>query len=157
MTLTKQQLDTLNEPTTIVIVMDGGIDSAIAQRWLAKHAPKVIEDARMYDELHVPHLQGNMTVCAVYRRPDTPALNYTIADQGRVLSAPRPDSETFAEVVVTQPIKVADYWSRPNPRTPGTIDMPRFMEALQASLLPMRMNYIDKGEQKPSILKLGTL
>jgi hypothetical protein len=163
MTIDKKLLDTLSEPNTIVIIQDGGVDSQIAERWLEKHAPKVVEEQRVYTELHLPHLQAPQSVCAVFRSPKTPAVGYVVNQQGSLVSFPRPDMPkgddpgTFSEVVVTKPIKVGDYWQRTNTRAPGAPDRPAFMQALQETLIPLRLDFADKGEAKPEILALRTL
>jgi len=157
MTIEKRQIEQLADPNTIVLVLDGGIDAQIAERWLRKNAPKAEQDQRVYDVLELPHLQASMQVCAVFRSPETPALAYSETAQGALVSRPRPDAETFAEMVVTEPVKVGDYWVRDNPRQPGKPDVSAFMQALNTAVRPYRLDYIDKGEQRPSVLKLRTL
>jgi len=157
MTIDKRLIEALNDPNTIVLVLDGGIDAQIAERWLRKHAPKVEQDARLYDTLELPHMQASMQVMAVFRDPSTPAVAYHENGQGAVLSRPRPDSDTFAEIVVSEPVKVGDYWVRDNPRQPGKPDLHAFMQAMHEAFRPYRLDYIDKGNQTPSKLKLRTL
>ena len=155
--ITKAQIDTLTEPTTIVIIADGGTDSEVVERWLRKAAPKVVEEQRYYSELHLALLQPGQAVCALFRSPETPALEYYTDASGRQLSKMRPDEQLFPELVITKPVKTADFWQRANPRTPGHINTTEFLQALNESLIPMRLDYTDKGEHKPSILKLKTL
>lgn len=158
MAIDKKLIDTLQDANTIVVMQDGGVDAAIAERWLKQNAPSVLADERVLIELHLTHLLPGQAVCAVFRRPDTPAMNYNVrADNGAVVTTPRPDADTFAEIVVTKPVKVGDYWDKPHARAPGKPNTSAFLEALSQTLLPLRLVYADKGEQKPQILKLGTL
>jgi len=163
MTIDKKLIDALNDQNTIVIIQDGGIDGAIAERWLRAHAPKVVSDERVYDTIKIPHLQASQTVIAVFRSPNTPAQDIVTADQGRMLHRARPeqpkgdDPGTFSEIVVTPPVKVGDFWQRTNPRQPGYIDVPAFMAALQPTLIPLRLDWADKGMDKPTELKLRPL
>lgn len=159
-------LDVLNDPNTIVLVLDSSVESQIAMRWLRANAPKCVADQRVLtDGLDLRQLQAAFTLCAVYRNPERPAFEYEPDKQGVVRARPRPDQANqntgdpglFSEMVITKPVKVSDFWDRPSPTAFGTINTARFLEALQPTLSPFRLDYIDKGEQRPSIMKLSTL
>ena len=157
MTVTKAQLETLQDTGTIVLVLDAGIDSQVAQRWLKLNAPKAVQDLRVLTTLDLSQLQASETICAVFRWPETPAVNQGPDPAGVIRSTPRPDPDLFAEMFVTRPVKVGDYWDRPNAGVRGKVDIARFLEAIAPTLLPYRLDYIDKGEQYPRIMKLSTL
>jgi hypothetical protein len=157
MTITKQQLDALLDTNTIVLALDAGTESQVAFRWLQKHAPKALQDQRVLTELHLMQLQAAVSVCAVFRYPVNAAVNYEPDKAGVIRTYPRPDAELFEEMHATKPVKVGDYWDRPSPTSPGKPDVPRFLDALQQTLVPYRLDFIDKGEAKPSIMKLAAL
>jgi len=152
--ITKAQIELLNDISTIIVVPDGGIEADIVNRWLRQHAKKAEEEQRVFDALYLHHLQAGQTVVGVYRDPSTPALAYSEGPQGSIVSKPRPDSETFGELVVTAPVKVADHWVRDNPRAPGRPDLTAFKQALDTALLPKRLDYTDKGEARPQVLRM---
>lgn len=158
MTIDKKLLEQISsDANTIVLVLDAGNESQIAMRWLQKNAPKALMDQRVWTDIRLMQLMAPMSVCAVFRMPISPAVNYGPDLAGVIRTSPRPDSELFEEMKVTTPVKVGDYWLRPSPTSLGQPDVPRFLEALQATLVPYRLDYIDKGEQRPNIMKLASL
>jgi hypothetical protein len=157
MPVDKKLIDQLTDQNTIIVLQDGGLDSQIAERWLKANAPKALEDERVFAELHLLHLLPAQSVCAVFRSPATSAQSFVVNQQGSLIGTNRPDAETFAEMVVTKPIKVGDYWTRANARVPGKPDTAAFLQALQETLIPLRLNYADKCKQEPCILVLGTM
>ena len=151
-------LAVLNDPNTLVIIQDGGIDAQVSERWLREIAPNVEKDGRLLSAFQVSQLQAPQSIVAVYRSMEQPALTYTMNQvTGTVHHAPRPDSELFREMVVTKPVKVGDHWDRPNPRAPGKVDVASFMSAVAESWLPMRPDARDKGEKKPDEYQMRPL
>jgi len=158
MTITKAQIDAItNDQNTIVLVLDAGNESQIAFRWLQRAAPKVLEQQRVLTELHLMQLQAAVNVVAVFRMPVNAAVNYEPDKAGTIRTYPRPDAELMEEMHMTKPVSMKDYWDRPSPTSPGKPDVPRFLEALNIAIVPYRMDFIDKGEAKPSIMKLAAL
>lgn len=157
MTITKAQIDQLNDPQTIVLVLDAGNESQIAMRWLQKAAPKALQDQRVLTELRLMQLVNGVNVCACFRYPVNAAVTYDADKAGVIRTYPRPDAELFEEMHVTKPIAVKDFWLRPSPTSPGEPDVPRFLDALGQTLVPYRLAYIDLGETRPTKMKLSSL
>ena len=155
MSITAKQLEALNDKATVVIIPDSGVEAQIAVRFLNANAPKVVQEQRVFDELHLLSLQGNIKVCVVHRSPATPAKKYFTRVDGQLVDELRPEKELMDEVLVTEP--VAPKFTREGPMKPLVLDVPGFLEAIGIAMAPggTRLDYIDKGEQRPQVLKLS--
>lgn len=153
----KAELEVLNDKNTIVIVPEAGQEHIIVRKYLQANAPKVISEQRMFSELILSTLQTDITIVVVTRNP-TMAPNTTFVDvDGKQHHRPRYDEELLEEVRVSAPVKCSKYWVRDNPMRPGRPDVAGMLEALGKTISPWRLDYVDKGEERPQILKLTTL
>lgn len=153
----KAELEVLNDKNTIVIVPEEGAEHRIARKFLQMNAPKVITEQRMFSELVLGTLQTDITILVVTRDPSI-ATNTTFADvDGKLHHKSRGDEALLEEVRVSAPVKVSKYWVRDNPMRPGRPDVAGMLEALGKTTTPWRFDFVDKGEDKPQILKLTTM
>ena len=153
MALTDKQLAALNDKATVVIIPADGVEAQIARQFLEANAPKTISEDRVFDNLHLLSLQGAIKVCAVYRSNKTPSVRYFRREDGVRESELRPINELMDEMIVTAPVEPK--YTREGPMKPLLLDVAGFLAAMGQQLTPMRLDYIDKGEAKPQVMKLS--
>lgn len=154
MALDKVKLDTLLDKNTVVIIPEFGEENKIALKYLRKHASKVVSEQRVYTELVMSTLQTDISVVTVARNYANP-IKLSEIDKAGMLNYPRrPDSELEDEVEVSAPIKVSKYWVRDNPMRPGRPDTAGILEAIGKESIPWRLDFVDKGAEKPEVLVL---
>lgn len=155
MAITEKQLAALNDKSTVVIIPAEGVESQIALKFLNANAPKVVSEQRVFDELHLLSLQGQIKVCVVHRSPARSAKQYKVRVDGTLVDELRPEKELMDEVIVTFPIEPK--FTREGPMKPLVLDVPGFLEAIGIEMArhSTRLDYVDKGEQRPQILRLS--
>jgi hypothetical protein len=150
----KAEQDTLNDKNTIVIIPPFGQEQVIATKWLRRNASKVISEQRVFTELYLSSLQTDITIVVVARDYSNPIKLVEIDNAGNMHYPNRPDPELEEEVEVTTPVKVSKYWTRENPMRPGKPDIAAMLEQLGKETSPWRLEYTDKGAEKPEIMQL---
>lgn len=154
MAIDKADLDVLNDKSTIVVIPEVGEEYTIVRQYLQQFAPKVISEQRVFTELSLGSLQTDVSVVLVFRIFDNPIRTFATDKDGHAYYPKRPNNELFDEVVITAPVKVSKFWLRDNPMRPGKPDSAGILEALGKVSIPWRLDFIDKGETKPELLKL---
>lgn len=155
MAITDKQLAALNDKSTVVIIPSYGTESELALKFIKANAPKVIEEQRVFDELHLLSLQGQIKVCVVHRSNAKPSVEYAVRGDGTVVSELRPEKELMDEMLVTKPVEPK--FTREGPMKPLVLDVSGFLEAIGIEMArgSTRLDYVDKGEQRPQILRLA--
>ena len=143
-----------NDKNTMVIIPEMEEEYRIAYKWLRKHAPKVISEQRVFTELTLSSLQTDITITCLARDYSLPIKHAHINNDDSVSYVNRPEQDLDDEVKFSAPIKVSKFWVRDNPMRPGKPDTAGILEALGKVTSPWRLEFIDKGEAKPDILKL---
>lgn len=152
MPITDKQIALLKHKDTIVIIPPEGEAQQIARTFLEYNAPSVIDEMRVFDELHLLSLQTAVNIVCVFRSTKKPTKEYKRVD-GDVTSVPRPEKELLDEVIITQP--VAPTFTREHPMRPPILDKPAFFESMTRATMPYcRLDYVDKGAQVPQLLRL---
>lgn len=152
----KKLIDQLNnDANTVALVQETGLPGQVAMRWIKAHAPKALADGRVWTHLYLLHLQADLQVCAVFLDPEQPTMDFERQVDRVLRGYPKPDAELFEHIRITPPIKTV--WERPNKYAPAVPNTSVFIDQLSATLAPLRLDYIDRGEPKPSIMKLATL
>jgi len=154
MALDKATQDALNDKNTIVIIPEVGDEYKIVNKWLKSNASRVITEQRVFTELHLGTLQTDVNIMCVTRNFEMPTRTEVVDNDGRLHYPSRPDAELAAEVCVSEPIRCSKFWIRDNPMRPGRPDTAGILEALNQAVSPWRLDFVDKGENKPQILKL---
>lgn len=156
MALDKQDQDLLNDKNTVVVIPDFGPEYTIAIKWLRANAQKVISEQRVFTQLVLSALQTDITIVTLAREfsNTSPIQMPQQGLEGKVHYYPRSDAELQSEVQMSEPIKVSKYWIRDNPMRPGRPDTAAILEALGKECGPWRLDFIDKGEDKPEVLAL---
>jgi hypothetical protein len=154
MAITEKQLATLNDKQTIVIVPAEGVEGQLAQEFLKGMAPKVVSELRMFQELHLLALQGSVKVCFVYRNPSTPCYEQFVRPDGLMGSKLRAKKDLMDEMIVTQGIEPE--FVREHPLKPAILNISGFLDSTAKLLAPyIRLDYVDKGEVRPQVLRLS--
>jgi hypothetical protein len=154
MPLDKTAQDLLNDKNTVVIIPPFGAEGVIATKWLRKNASKVISEQRVFTELYLSSLQTDITIVTVARDYSNPIQLPQIDAAGYTHYPNRPEVELDDEVAMSQPVKVSKFWVRDNPMRPGKPDTAGILEALGKVTSPWRLEFIDRGAEKPEILQL---
>lgn len=158
MDYTKRLQEVNDNKAVIVIIPDGTEESKVAKRYLKANAPKVLTEERVFEVFDIGALAADTILMFVQRVSDEPAHTYTrVENIGMVRGPLRPDAELFAEMTVSRATKVSDYWKRGSSNTYGRVDTSQIFAALAECAAPLHLRYIDKGEAKPSLLKLAAL
>lgn len=153
MAVTDKQLAMLNDKDTIVIIPPSGLESQLAMQWLKANAPKVVQEQRVMDELHLLALQGNIKTCFVFRNPSTPCKEQFVLANGALTDKVRPLKELMDEMLVSKPIE--PHFRREHPLKPAILDIPGYLEAVGKELMPyIRLDYVDKAVERPQKLRL---
>lgn len=150
-----KQLETLNHADTVVIIPATGPEHELAKMFLQNNAPKVIADERMFEELNLLALHGKIKVVVVHRSRAKPAMRYFKQADGMTASELRPEKELMDEMLLSDAVEPK--FLRDGPMKPLLLSVPTFLKELGEALAPMgtRMDYIDKGEVKPQILRVS--
>lgn len=152
MAITDKHIAVLKHKDTIVIIPTDGDAQKYARMFLEANAPSVIDEMRMFDELHLLSLQQNVNIVCVFRSTKKPAMEYKRVD-GDITRTPRPDKELMDEIIVTAP--VSPTFVREHPMRPAILDKPAFFEAMAKQTMPhCRFDYTDKGAEVPQVLRL---
>lgn len=154
MALDKADQDILNDKNTIVIIPYFGKENQIAINWLRRNASKVITEQRMFTELYMSSLQTDISIVLVMRNYEIPIQTTEVDNAGNTHYPDRPTAQLDEEVEMTTPLKVSKHWVRDNPMRPGRPDVAGILEALGKESSPWRLEFIDKGAERPEILTL---
>ena len=154
MPLSDKQIAALKDKNTYVLIPENGPESQLAQQFLEANAPSVIAEERVFYELHLLSLHANLNMLAVFRSPKRPCMDYTHGPDGVLRNKLRPVKELMDEMLITQP--VTPKFHKEAPMKPLVMDLPKFLEDMANELVPkgIRLDYVDKGESRPQILKL---
>ena len=155
MALDKADQDLLNDKNTIVIIPEVQPEYMIATKWLRQNAPKAISEQRVFTELSLSSLQTDIRIVTVARDFAEPVARQVVDAGGGLHYPNRPDAELLAEVDVSDPVQVSKFWVRDNPMRPGKPDTAGILEAINKASMPWIYEFVDKGEAKPDLLKLG--
>jgi len=157
MSVEAKQLETLNDKNTIVIIPDVQLEHKVVMEWLKQNAPKTLKEGRVFTELDTNTLTRGTSIMAVFHDPDYNLVEYVTNNAGNTVHVPRKQAELKDEIIVTQPVKLDDSNWALDPDRPMRATRPntnKFLNQLNATLMPKRMEYCDKGEKKPSLMKL---
>lgn len=152
--LSKEQNEALIDKDTIVIIPEFGAENQIAMRWLQKNCSRAVSEQRVFTELTIPALQNGVKVMVVARDYTMPIQVAELDNANNLRYPNRPAAELEAEVKVTNPVHVSKYWKRDNPMRPGKPDVAGILGALGEETIPWRLEYTDKGNEKPEIMTL---
>lgn len=155
MAINEKQLAALNDKSVVIIIPAEGIESALTKKFLQANAPKAVEEQRVFDELHLLALQGQIKVAVVHRNPATPAMKYEVRGDGHMTHYLRPEKELMDEMIVTKPVEPR--FTREGPMKPLVLNVSGFLEDIGIEMMRFgtRLDYVDKGSQRPQILKVS--
>lgn len=154
MTIDKAEKELLDDKNTVVIIPEIGKEYQYTMKFLQKNTPRVVSDQRVFTELDLGSLQTDITVVVVAREFSNPLQISEMGADNMPHYFDRPFAELEEEQRISKPVKVSKYWVRDNPMRPGKPDTAGILEALAKECLPWRLDFVDKGEDKPQILKL---
>lgn len=154
MAVSQKQLEVLNDKNTVVIVPAEGVEAQIAHQFLQHNAPKVVDEQRMFQELHLLALQANIKVVYVYRNPSTPVRQQFVRPDGLMGDAQRPIKELMDEMIVTKPLEPV--FTREHPLKPPILNISSFLEESgKAFSHGLRLDFVDKGMARPQVLRMS--
>lgn len=154
MALDKAEQDLLNDKNTMVIIPEFGMEYTVAMKWLRANAPKVVSEQRVFTQLTLSSLQTDVCVVSLARDYTMPIQTPQVDVAGHTHYPNRPDVDLLSEVELSNPIKVSKYWVRDNPLRPGRPDTAGILEALGKECSPWRLDFADKGSDKPELLTM---
>lgn len=153
MPVTEKQLEMLKDKQTLVIIPATGIEGRLAMDFLKANAPSVVKEQRVYEELHLLALQGGIRTTFVFRDPSTPVHEQFVRTDGALSSKQRPTKELMDEMLISH--SVEPEFVREHPLRPAILNVSGYLERVGKALAPhIRLDFIDKGEVKPQVLRL---
>ena len=154
MAITEKQIATLNDKNTVVIVPSDGVEAQLAHQFLQANAPKVVEEQRMFQELHLLALQAAIKVVYVYRNPSTPVREQFVRPDGLMGDKQRPIKELMDEMIVTKPLEPT--FTREHPLKPPILNISSFLEETgKVFSHGLRLDFVDKGMPRPQVLRMS--
>lgn len=153
MTVTDKQLEMLKDKNTLVIIPATGLEGQLAMQFLKANAPSVVKEMRVFEELHLLALQGGVRTAFVFRDPSTPCHEQFVRTDGALSTKQRPIKELMDEMIVSH--SVEPQFIREHPLKPAILSISKYLEDVGRALAPhIRLDFIDKGEVKPQVLRL---
>lgn len=154
MAISNKQIEVLNDKQTVVIIPADGPEAKLAQQFLAMNAPKVVEEQRMFQELHLLALQAAIKVVYVYRNPSTPVQQQFVRPDGLMGAVDRPIKELMDEMIVSKPLEPT--FTREHPLKPPILNISSFLEETgKAFTHGLRLDFVDKGMPRPQVLRMS--